>query len=536
MLRRFAALLALCCLFTPAYAADYAISGRVTEFDGSTAVAAANVRLVSYIGFNLIVIADTSSDAQGHYSLAGSCSGICRIRVTSTPHFLVEQELPASPAGPLALSFALERPSSIAGHVGSGGSPVAPLQLKLYRDDGSDFVDYGSTYSNAAGDYVFGRIRPGRYRVCAYPDDAGAPRVQCFDGYDRPARLADQQYDEIDLDSGEDRDDVHFDLSAGRTIAGSIRNAFTGQPSFALVELFDADGVLLGQFGADEAGNYRSAGLAPGTYLARARTAFDTPFIADSGQLYGGILCHETCDFTAGTPIVVGADKDVTQIDFSLMPRAIVRGIVRDAATQAPLAGVPVTMLRLLGIGIPSNVTTHTAADGSYALYASPGQSFRLHTPGIGDYAGLVWPTLPCPVSCDYTGGTPITLADNSNVTGYDFDLVHGGRIAGLLFGSDGQPLHDHVYLTLYSAQTGAELWTHGATYAGSYETPYIVPGTYYLAADGWDGCQVYLGHACPGSGPVSIGTPIVVVAGSSTSGIDFTLRQDALFSDDFEP
>ncbi|WP_313915867.1 carboxypeptidase regulatory-like domain-containing protein [Tahibacter sp.] len=523
-------LLSLFLLFSvgPASAAIYHLSGRVTQLDLLTPTAGADVALYAP-GFPLpTLVTRTATSPTGHYTLTADCDDHCFLVASLDPYFPEQQYLPATP-GAAQINFALARPGMISGQVSAGiplGNEVYVMACRDISGQG-DYFECLDDLIDAQGLYDIGRLRPGNYRVCTYGPSSSL-RMQCYDHQDSPATLGMQQFEIVVLGDGEVRNAVDFDLAPGATIGGHVRDALTNQPVSAQIEIHDAYGQMISIFDGD--GDYRTGGLAPGTYYIVASTTFGINTIAPSRHLYGVGPCHTNCMITEGTPITLAAGETLAGIDFAITPGAIVRGTVRDATTQQPLAGVRVRQLHLFNGLIPSHIETVTATDGSYRLYASPGLPFRLHTDGTADAVGVIWPDRPCPRDCDWASGELLAVEQGGDET-YDFALARGGTLSGQTTAVTPGPIR----LSLFSAATGAAIWQHTIDASGSYVTPPVLPGTYFLTADGNGACEAYSGHPCVSSGPQTFGTPITVSAGQATNGIDFVLDGDRIFRSRFE-
>lgn len=509
-----------------ALAANYQLSGRVTRTDHVTPLAGADVALYGRVNFVYGLIVRTSTDTNGNYTLNADCNESCHLAVNLAGYLEEEHYLPEMP-GTLQMNFALARPATVSGQV-SAGTPVNFVSVQACRDITSkgEFTDCSYRPLDPQDQYEIDGLRPGNYRLCTI-SEWSTLRMQCYDHQDAPAIQGMQQFEIVVLGDDEMRSAVDFDLTPGATIAGQVRDALTNQPVGSSIEIYDENGELLGVY--PNGSDYRTGGLAPGTYYVRATTTFNIQYAAESGALYGAGACHTSCTITDGKPITLAAGEAVSGIDIAITPRAIIRGTVRDAATQQPLAGLTVRHLRLIGIGIPNDLSTTTAADGSYRFYASPGQPFRMHANGAADHVSALWPERPCPSNCDYTG-PGLTVADGSD-TVYDFSLVRGGTITGTL----ASVTPEFTRFSLFAAATGAPIWEHAtAITGGSYATPVIAPGTYFLTAESFDACQAYSGYPCFGS-TQPFGTPINVDAGQTTNGIDFVLDADMIFRSRFE-
>lgn len=527
MLRR---LLFCCALLLPSFpilAAQYQISGRVTKADLVTPIAQTQISLYHPAWPLPNLVARVWTDADGRYAFNTDCSELCDLNTYRAPYFEESRRLPAT-AGAVQMDFALRSPATISGQVRAGIAIAGAIDVRACRDTPEfGYADCGSSAVTAQGEYRIDGLQPGNYRVCTDNPNQLPLRQQCFDHRDAPALASAPAFDILVLADGETRTGVDFDLQPGAVIAGHVRDALTDEPVDAEIEIYDANGELLGLY--DGSGDYRTGGLAPGTYYVRATTTFGIPHAYKAGYLYGFGPCNPNCAITAGTPLTVTAGATLENIDFAIAPRAIVRGTVRDAATQQPLAGVRVRMLRLVGILFPAHRETTTAADGSYAFYASPGSQFRLHADGTADHVSMIFPALPCPRDCDL-GGEMQVVAEGSD-TRFDFALPRGGTIGGQIIA----PTPGMMTLSLHAADDGRRLWSHAMDVADpDYVSPAVLPGSYFVRVSGWDGCEVYANRPCATSGTAESGTPVPVSAGQITSGIDFVFDDDFIFHDRF--
>jgi Carboxypeptidase regulatory-like domain len=532
-LKNVLSLISLWLAATATHAADYAISGRVTEFGTDTPVAGADVILLE-AGWDVVSHAQTQTDADGNYTLASFCGPQPCYVYASKPGYATENTLlPADPPASQQIALQLARPNTISGTVSSAAGALAGITLRNYRFDigFNEFRQVSQAQSDAAGHYTLDNLRHGRYRVCAEPQTGSQLLSQCYAYHDQPAIAADQQYTEVVLGSNEQRSDIHFDLHAGRNIAGTVRDPDSGWGVMASVTIYDGNSGVVATYPTTFQGEYRSSGLPPGTYRAIATTRYD------ASALYGGIPCNPGCMIEAGTPIELDASQDAEHIDFAIPARARISGVVRDAQSGQPVADVLVSTVSPFG-PFPILIQARSRADGSYTLPMPPDRSLRIHADGGGEYVSLVWPDTPCPEHCMFSGGTPVSVPLNGSTAGIDFALNRGGSISGQIAGAAGAPYSGATVMSLFSASNGAFVWSISAASTGSYETPRIAPGSYFLRiADALGGgCEVYDGVPCPASGALPAGiTPISVGAGATVPDIDFRLDADAIFSDGFD-
>ena len=150
---------------------------------------------------------------------------------------------------------------------------------------------------------------------------------------------------------------------------------------------------------------------------------------------------------------------------------------------------------------------------------------------------------------CPVTSGTPVVLASGSSAV-VDFALAKEGIFSGTVRrASDGSGiggLHVHVYNASTSLVTTGTVFSPVTTgLDGTYSVAGLAAGTYFARVSigssspigGIDFIpELYGGRPCPRHVPVTdcriaSGAPIVVNAGATTSGIDFSLDAGATIS-----
>lgn len=518
-----------------AAAADYDIAGTVSDYASGQPLGGARVTLLSLTS-DIMVHAQTTTDAAGRYRLSGRCVHGCYVSAALDGHGWAQLALPPQPAGALTVPLQLGQASTIAGQVQRDpDSARLRFALRLYYREpllATYVASPRRLATEANGSYRIAGLGHGDYRLCVVAAPGTAHIDQCWQGHDRPALLAAQSYGTITLGSGEERSGIDFALNDGARIAGRVRHPLNVAAD-ATVEIYDADGALVTQASTNEYGDYASTGLAAGTYYARAVTAYR------SGQLYGGASCHDSCDVTAGTPITLaGAGPAVSGIDFEPTPRAYVSGQVRghvaNARSDTPLHGVEVGLMP--GYGDPAvRLAVTTSADGSYLLPVPPQQPLRLRAAVSEPWVSVVWPAAPCPRDCPFNDGSDIVaFAGETQVR--DFNLAQGASFGGRLFDDAGNAFSGPVSFTLFSADRRV-VWRDSGDYPHSYQSWPIAPGSYYVMAEGDGGCEVYPGQVCAGWDELPPGAGVLpLLASAQLTDIDFRLRLDALFADGFDP
>jgi protocatechuate 3,4-dioxygenase beta subunit len=367
MLRVFVAVfLSLLCL--PLFAA---ISGTVMTTDGA-AIAGARVsihalethearrtRLLSKTP-DPVPLASVPSDERGSFSLASPKDAVVNLRVEMRGYEPVVRRVERDEAG---VAIALRQIGMVQGRVTAGGKPVANALVAI----GADFT----TRSDEKGRYEAPAITPPYNIAVIHPDYAIDEELLPTDVV--PAM------------------ELTRTLNPGVTLTGRV---------------VAADGT---------------------SPVAAARISVDGWPLAVSGENGAFKIAHAPAKWTAitarkgaltGTHSAGGA----TMI-LRLEPSAVVSGRVRDAKTNAPLAGV------MVGVPLSSMPWTVgpvgiTDAGGAYSIAVPPGS----------DWISTIHPS--------YAGANEsIRIAPGEQVT-RDFALVQLARVAGTVIDEANRPVN----------------------------------------------------------------------------------------------
>jgi hypothetical protein len=343
---------------------------------------------------------------------------------------------------------------------------------------------------------------------------------------------------------------VDFALTAGGRISGHVTDSTTRAGLFGIAaEIYDDANVLVARTSTDGSGNYVSdAGLPTGTYYLRTRNA--RGYV---DRLFDAMPCA-SCTPSTGTPISVvdGVTTPNVNLDLTLGKRiggtVMVNGRPINATFQfGYVFEGPDTFVTTPpgdasgnytgGTYVTVNIFDNTGAfvtsgaadaSGNYVTKAGlPDGSYYAVTATTGGVFNKVHKDFDCPLGCDPTAGTPITISSGVLTGGVNFDLVRGGRIAGAVTdASTGLPLRG-VWVDIYDA-SNQHVATALTTNSGGYETYQgLTTGTYYARTRDVPGYRsgCYDDVICPpANGLPGVGTPISVTSPSTTRGVDFGL------------
>ncbi len=321
-----------------------------------------------------------------------------------------------------------------------------------------------------------------------------------------------------------------IDFALGRlgAIAGTVVETGTGLPlaNVTVVARSASSPFPASAITAND-GSYRIGGLAPESYLL---VAVDGVHV---GEIYDDAgTCHDLLGCSPSLPptfVDVVGTGEVAGINFELDPGGVLSGAILAAATQAPVTAARVSIVRLDG-GYETTVFAHSS--GQFRVAALPaGQSYRVVAePSAGALLGEVWEEQPCvPGSCDPSTGTPVPVASNAPAC-VTFTLdgapnPEGAGISGHVTGVAGALAG--VQISIHDA-AGAPAGTVLTDASGNYLTTGALdlqPGTYFVRASGALGYldELFDNLPCVACNPTT-GTPVVVLAAATTSGIDFHL------------
>lgn len=394
-------------------------------------------------------------------------------------------------------------------------------------------------------------MSPGIYRICAGGISTGFTR-QCFD--EVPIRQASDYASAVpvEITDGSVAEGIGVRISEGGRITGTLRDARNGSPvrfhNF-LMQVYDSSGALLeDQYlrpRLDIDGHYELDGFPDGTFYLVGE-AYAGEF--HGRQIYPGIACPngDCSPVTNGQPITISNGQTVSGIDFQLEPTAVLKGVVRDRATQQPIGNVAVSACELPVIAFPSCRTAFSdPTTGKYEVAVDVG-SHTLYALAPDSHVNIIYPDTPClTYACSRQNVFSVSVQQGDSRDGLDLELPKAARISGVVADSaTGAPLQG-AYVALFDSNY-RYLWNMWVSDSGGiYETPAWVSGTYYVAAynERWSlECALYPGLPCPATynDPAAIEaanpTPVIVAEGELKAGIDIAIvKPGKIFVDGFD-
>jgi len=423
------------------------------------------------------------------------------------------------------IDFVLETGATITGVVTSeqSGLPVVGATVRLYNDTGSSL---SSVYTDASGAYSFSNRDAGTYYLVARSSlfrDELYDDIPCPGG--PPSGCSATQGSEVVAVFGTTTSGIDFALEELGAITGAVVDRSTGLPvAYTDVTIYNSQGTAVAYPDADSSGTYVSGGLENGTYYVAANR-----YYSHVPQLYDGIDCPATgCDVLLGTPVVIDNLATVSGIDFDLVQRGTITGLVVDEVTSQPISSVRVRVYNENGYSVEYD---YTDSSGYYEIGELPAGTYYVVTDD-SEYINELYDGIPCPAGCSPTTGTPVAVSNGFATSGVDFSIEARGEISGVVTAEDdGAP----IYMRMELYDSSGNLVDAEYSYSGSYRFPGVSDGQYSVVAEYYSSSYPYLDELfdnvpCWGGYPegcdLSDGTAVVAAAGTPTSGIDFALKK----------
>lgn len=387
----------------------------------------------------------------------------------------------------------------------SDGSAVSGVSVSAVAESGGGFPGHAMTDVN--GDYRISSLTPGSYSVQF--DAFGEDLVDEYwkGASDRASATR------VNVISNQTNAGIDASLRAGATISGHVTSAADGTPVFGSVDIDSAEGHWTVPISPD--GNYRAV-IAPGEVIVKF-----TPF--------GWGLRPEYWDDAAteaeATALTLVAGQNLTGIDPEIDQLVAITGTVladgqpvADAIVEAYAGGQQVGM-------------AYTNELGEYRLIVPP-----------GEYIVSAWGLAYDPIyarqyysaSDTAVGATPITIGQDADRTGVDFDLVIGGNISGTVSAAEGELPESGAIVTAYLWSDGgwnevASTHTYGAYLFGGPDSAFpseggpLPAGAYTIGVEAEGFCTQFFGE----TSDIDEAGSFDVTAGDVINGINVALTAD---------
>ncbi len=411
---------------------------------------------------------------------------------------------------------------AIAGTVTDGASvPLSGVAVDVYDCRGS-WLTYAVT--NGTGAYTTPAVlgTGAHYVVASGP--GYIPEV--YDNVPCSGCLPAQVGTPIQVTDGATTSGINFALAAGGTLTGTVSDAGTAAPLAGVwVWVYSSSGVFATSASTNASGVYLVSGLATGTYYAKTNAGSASGYL---NELYDDFPCASsaTCpSVTTGTPISVTAGGTTAGVNFGLAAGGRISGTVTNASGGAPLSGASVSIYDATARFM---VSATTNASGVYTTGGLPTGTYYARTTNNAGFLNEIYNDVPCYTSSTcpaVTTGTPISVTAGATTPAIDFGLVMGGTLSGTVTDATTAAPLSGVTVSIYNS-TGGFVVSRSTNASGVYSASGLPTGTYYATTANPSGYvnEMYNDIPCPGACIPTLGTPISVTAGATTSGIDFGL------------
>ncbi len=492
-----------------------AIAGNITDDADGSPLQDAVIKAVR-LG-RVPWIKRTQSDANGDYLLANLIPGVYVVQakakgfiaefyddtrnyLEATPLNLAENDTASG------IDFGLSEGGKITGTVIadsdslplSGAHVVAFLVVKprfarhvLTDDDGSYTVDALPT-----GSYAVRANKPG------YKGEF----------YDDAAEFNDAQF--VDIVEPETEEGIDFALATASAISGLVTDAASGEPiAGAHIKVWPAANSTLArrhlarETRTNEDGEY-IVQLRPGSYLVYAAAAgYNAEFFDDASER------------VSATPVAVAADSHSANIDFDLVQRGSISGVVTDQQTGEPIADALVEAFkenRRIAVALDNTgFRARTDSLGNYTIENVPSGNY-LVVANAREYLPEFYKEASTKADADI-----VEVDDSTAVVGIDFTLEQGGSISGLIATeADSLPIAGALVKVIHT-ESGRGIRTF-TNEAGEYKVGGLRTGEYIVRVVAAGFIPEFYDNAHHRRNAI----PVEVVAPEETAGIDVYLER----------
>ena len=455
-------------------------------------------------------------------------SDVCSVQLATSSTPIV-----VTPGSVRSVAFALQPGGTIAGTVRDAGTgvPLPRVSLSAAIQSGSQWQTVREVQTDDAGAFTIAGLAPGSYQLFT---EVGAPYVdEVFDNVPCHGRcnLSRDLGATVTVTSGTTVTGRDFALSLGGQITGTVTDAATGAPLQQIsvsVNSFGPDGLFLsaGSAVTDASGRYAVRGLSTGDYIAL--TSNQAGYV---NETFDNIPCLGRCGSNGAAKIPVTTGQTVTR-NIGLARGGTVSGIVRNAATSAPVAGVGVDVFARNANDSAVQVgAVVTDANGAYAVTGLLAGTYYASVPRPVGLIGAIFPAIQCPGVCSSSDtifqGQPITVAAGATAAGRNFSLTPAGAISGVItVRGTGAPAGS-VFVNAVTRVAGVARFAAsvGADVNGAYTLSGLPGGTYFVHTQNSQGLvdevfpNVPCLSSCSAEFAADTGTPVVVTTGVTTSG-----------------
>lgn len=428
---------------------------------------------------------------------------------------------------------------SIEGQVRNALTDLPQSDVRVWALTAGTWNVAGVADTTIFGGYVISGLAPGNY-VLHTTNNLGLVD-EVFNNIPCPTTPCDVTLaTSVPVTAGATTAGRNFFLDPGGRVTGRVTDSGTGAPvpgvSVSLYAAHASGPRFVRGATSNASGDYAVEGLATGQYFA-----FTNNTAGYTNEIFDNLLCPGVCApsvaAASGTPIPVTVNSTTSGRNFTLDRGGAMSGVVTDAATGAPLAGIGVTAVTRLGSRAVEAGGAQTNAAGVFTIRGLPDGSYEAYVDGADGYVGKIFGGPACVGRCrdviQTTPGTVTPVTAGSTADGISFSLERGGRITGVVMDTaSGLPLPNvEVEVMALVGGTVSQVDSVLTNAFGVYETRRgLATGSYIAGAfnnlgymqELFDNVVCVEGADCLAAVPRA--TPIPVSAGATTTGRSFAL------------
>ncbi len=390
-------------------------------------------------------------------------------------------------------NFKLELGGSISGVVSDSitGQPISNLHVYV-QEEGCGGAWLGGTFTNEDGEYIIYSLPAGNFYVRAYP----AENNQSYqnEGYEDTYDYVDcNSYTPVSVTSGENHDDIDFALEPGGKITGTVYDdngdVITGVPVQVIAFQGSPCGeqIHMGWAATDpDTGQYTMNGLPPGDYYLLTSNMQLSNYIR---EYWTGGANESSLDCNLAVVTSVSVDSPV-QRNFKLGLGGSVSGFITDSTTGQPIPDFGVNALSdaCSGYWLEGDMTD---SDGRYTIYGLP--EGDVYVASCSDCNGQNYVDEWFENTYEYNDCnlyTPVSVTTGEDHGEINFELEPGAEITGTVYDDNDNPVTGNIIqITAFQGDPCGEqihiAWSQTDPETGQYVIKGLLPGEYYLFADG---------------------------------------------------
>ncbi len=328
---------------------------------------------------------------------------------------------------------------------------------------------------------------------------------ESFDG------AADEWYDDalpdgtdatlVTVTAGETASGIDAELALGGQISGTVTMEGGAPATGGNVVIWVPSGEGARGAEVDGSGNYTFDHVAAGTYNVQFQD-----FDGAANEWY-----DDATGMDAATPVTVVAGGTTTGIDAELAPAGFISG------TVTMEGGAPATGGHIYVEDAEGNYLfgwSEFDVSGNYTIGAIPAGTYILH------FRDFDWATNEYYNNTSrYELATPVVVTAGETTANVDIELAAGGRVSGTVTMEGGAPAQGGI-VCVADEEGHCDAWSQ-VDETGQYIVYGVQPGVRQVLFYGFDGAadEWFDDAARPDTA-----TPVVVVAGETTTGIDAEL------------